>query len=63
VLTLVAAGMTNREIASKLFISEHTVGVDVSRVLAKLGVARRTEAAAAAHRAGSCPLIEPCPLG
>jgi DNA-binding CsgD family transcriptional regulator/tetratricopeptide (TPR) repeat protein len=52
VLTLVAAGLTNREIAGKLFISEHTVGVHVSRILAKLGVARRTEAAAAAHRLG-----------
>ncbi len=55
VLTLVAAGMTNREIAGKLFISEHTVGVHVSRILAKLGVARRTEAAAAAHRLGLAP--------
>jgi DNA-binding CsgD family transcriptional regulator len=52
VLTLVAAGLTNREIAGRLFISEHTVGVHVSRILAKLGVARRTEAAAAAHRLG-----------
>jgi DNA-binding CsgD family transcriptional regulator len=52
VLALVAAGMTNKEIAAKLFISENTVGVHVSRVLAKLGVSRRTEAAAAAHRLG-----------
>jgi DNA-binding CsgD family transcriptional regulator len=52
VLTLITAGLTNREIAGKLFISENTVGVHVSRVLAKLGVSRRTEAAAAAHRLG-----------
>jgi DNA-binding CsgD family transcriptional regulator/tetratricopeptide (TPR) repeat protein len=52
VLELLSAGMTNREIARNLFISEHTVGVHVSRVLAKLGVARRTEAAAAAVRLG-----------
>ena len=55
VLTLIAAGMSNREIANNLFISENTVGVHVSRVLAKLGVARRTEAAAAAHRLGLVP--------
>lgn len=50
VLSLVAAGRTNRQIAGALFISEHTVGVHVSHVLAKLGVSRRTEAAAVAHR-------------
>jgi DNA-binding CsgD family transcriptional regulator/tetratricopeptide (TPR) repeat protein len=52
VLKLIAAGLTNRDIARQLFISEHTVGVHVSHVLAKLGVARRTEAVGAAHRLG-----------
>jgi DNA-binding CsgD family transcriptional regulator len=52
VLTLLSEGRTNRQIARQLFISEHTVGVHVSRILTKLGVARRTEAAAAAHRLG-----------
>jgi DNA-binding CsgD family transcriptional regulator len=50
VLSLIAAGRTNRQIAGALFISEHTVGVHVSHILAKVGVARRTEAAAVAHR-------------
>jgi DNA-binding CsgD family transcriptional regulator len=50
VLLEIAAGRTNRQIARKLFISEHTVSIHVSRVLAKLGVGNRTAAAAAAHR-------------
>jgi DNA-binding CsgD family transcriptional regulator len=45
VLTEVAAGRTNREIAQKLFISESTAGVHVSNILGKLGVSTRTEAA------------------
>ncbi|MFI6868493.1 ATP-binding protein [Nocardia sp. NPDC050406] len=52
VLRLVAAGSTNRRIAERLFISANTAGVHVSRILTKLGVASRTEAAAAAHRHG-----------
>jgi DNA-binding NarL/FixJ family response regulator len=52
VLQLVAAGRSNREIAGRLFISEKTVGVHISHVLAKLGVTSRTEAAALAHRDG-----------
>lgn len=49
VLRLVAQGLSNRQIAAELFISGNTAGVHVSRILAKLGVASRTEAAAAAH--------------
>jgi DNA-binding CsgD family transcriptional regulator len=45
VLRLVAEGRTNRQIAAELFISANTAGVHVSRILAKLGVATRTEAA------------------
>ncbi|MCU7729575.1 AAA family ATPase [Actinoplanes sp. KI2] len=52
VLKLIAIGLTNREIARRLFISEYTVGVHVSRVLRKLGVSRRAEAAAVAERLG-----------
>ncbi|WP_378741985.1 response regulator transcription factor [Nocardia brasiliensis] len=49
VLRLVAKGLSNRQIAAELFISGNTAGVHVSRILTKLGVATRTEAAAAAH--------------
>jgi DNA-binding NarL/FixJ family response regulator len=52
VLTLVAEGHTNREIGAALFISEKTASVHVSRILAKLGVRSRVEAATAAHRLG-----------
>ena len=52
VLTLVAAGRTNRQIGEELFITEKTASVHVSRILAKLGVAGRGEAAAVAHRLG-----------
>ncbi len=56
VLALVASGATNREIAAELFIAEKTASVHVSRILGKLGVKSRTEAAAVAHRQG---LAEP----
>jgi DNA-binding CsgD family transcriptional regulator len=52
VLVLVADGRTNRQIAELLFIADKTASVHVSRILAKLGVANRSEAAAAAHRLG-----------
>jgi DNA-binding CsgD family transcriptional regulator/tetratricopeptide (TPR) repeat protein len=49
VLALVAEGRTNRAIADELFISVKTASVHVSNILAKLGAASRTEAAAWAH--------------
>jgi DNA-binding CsgD family transcriptional regulator len=52
VLLLVAEGRTNRVIGETLFMSEKTASVHVSRILAKLGVGGRVEAAAVAHRLG-----------
>ena len=52
VVTLVAAGRTNRQIGEALYISEKTASVHVSRILAKLGAANRAEAAGIAHTLG-----------
>jgi len=52
VLLLVAEGRTNRAIGETLFMSEKTASVHVSRILAKLGVSGRVEAAAVATRVG-----------
>jgi DNA-binding CsgD family transcriptional regulator len=52
VLVLVAEGRTNREIGDSLFMAEKTASVHVSRILSKLDVRSRTEAAAVAHRLG-----------
>lgn len=51
-LELVAAGFTNREIASKLFLSPDTVKAHLSEVFRKLGARDRTEAVAMAFRRG-----------
>lgn len=50
VLTLIAEGATNRQIGTSLFMAEKTASVHVSRILNKLGVRSRTQAAAMAHR-------------
>jgi len=50
VLTLVAEGATNRQIGTALYMAEKTASVHVSRILSKLGVRTRTQAAAVAHR-------------
>ncbi len=50
VLALVAEGATNRQIGAALFMAEKTASVHVSRILVKLGVRSRTQAAAVAHR-------------
>jgi DNA-binding NarL/FixJ family response regulator/tetratricopeptide (TPR) repeat protein len=50
VLALIAEGATNRQIGASLFMAEKTASVHVSRILAKLGVSSRTQAAALAHR-------------
>ena len=50
VLALIAEGATNRQIGAALFMAEKTASVHVSRILSKLGVSSRTQAAAVAHR-------------
>jgi DNA-binding CsgD family transcriptional regulator len=52
ILQLIAAGLSNGQIAKRLFISPKTASVHVSRILAKLGVSGRVEAAAVVHRLG-----------
>jgi NarL family two-component system response regulator LiaR len=44
VLRLMAKGLSNKQIASKLFVTERTVGFHVENILGKLGVSSRTEA-------------------
>ena len=50
VLTLLAEGLTNRQIASRLFLAEKTIKNYVTSVLSKMGMTRRTEAAVYAAR-------------
>jgi len=50
ILELISEGMTNRQIAAEMYLAEKTVKNYVSHLLAKLGMARRSEAAAYAAR-------------
>ncbi|WP_420031734.1 response regulator [Streptomyces sp. cg28] len=50
ILELVGEGLTNRQIGQRLFLSEKTVKNNISRLLAKLGVERRIQAAVLATR-------------
>ncbi len=61
VLALVAQGLTNRQIAIKLYLGEGTVRNYVSSVLAKIGVANRAEATAYAIKHNIHDLIPPQP--
>lgn len=57
ILQLIVKGCSNREIAAVIRTSEGTVRIHVSNILAKLGVADRTEAAVQAIERGIVPLI------
>jgi two-component system, NarL family, response regulator LiaR len=55
ILELIAQGMSNREIAEKLFVSENTVKTHSSRVFDKLGARRRTQAVQMGKEFGLLP--------
>jgi NarL family two-component system response regulator LiaR len=55
ILGLIAAGLSNREIAGRLFVSENTVKTHSSRVFDKLGAKRRTQAVQLGKELGLIP--------
>jgi DNA-binding CsgD family transcriptional regulator len=55
ILRLIADGLSNREIADKLFVSENTVKTHSSRVFDKLGARRRTQAVQLGKQFGLIP--------
>jgi two-component system, NarL family, response regulator YdfI len=56
VLRMVAEGLVNKDIATRLGISEHTVKFHISSILDKLGASTRTEAVALGIRRGLIPI-------
>ena len=52
VLGLMAEGLSNKEMAERLFVSENTIKTHCSRVFDKLGVKRRTQAVQAGKQLG-----------
>jgi ATP/maltotriose-dependent transcriptional regulator MalT len=55
ILELIAAGLSTREIADRLHVSENTVKTHASRLFGKLGARRRTQAVQHARSAGLIP--------
>jgi DNA-binding CsgD family transcriptional regulator len=55
ILTLIARGLSNREIATQLFVSENTVKTHCARTYDKLGAARRTQAVQRGKELGLLP--------
>ena len=55
ILEAMAAGLSNREIAERLFVSENTVKTHAARLFAKLSAQRRTQAVQRAKEAGLIP--------
>jgi NarL family two-component system response regulator LiaR len=55
ILTLIALGCSNREIATQLFVSENTVKTHCARVFEKLGAVRRTQAVQRCKELGLLP--------
>ena len=55
ILEAVAAGLSNKEIAERLFVSENTVKTHAARLFSKLSARRRTQAVQLAKEAGLIP--------
>lgn len=58
ILALIGEGLTNRQIGERLYLSEKTVKNNISRLLGKLGVERRVQAAVIATQSGVRPPSE-----